>query len=38
MQTGSDGQGGTKLSFAGSLGSIDLKGVAAVPTTALHWS
>ena len=38
MQIGSDGHGGTAISFAGGAGVIDLKGVAAMPATAIRFS
>jgi hypothetical protein len=38
MQIGSDGQGGTQLSFGAGVGPIDLKGIATLPATAIHWN
>jgi endoglucanase len=38
MKTASDGDGGTMLTFGGAAGAIDLKGVASIPTSTIHWS
>ena len=38
MQIGSDGHGGTAISFGSGAGVIDLKGVATMPASAIHFS
>jgi hypothetical protein len=38
MKIGGDGQGGTAITFGGAVGTLDIKGVATVPTSAIHWS
>lgn len=38
MQSGADSNGGTMISFGGAAGMIDLKGVASLPTAAIHWA
>jgi endoglucanase len=37
MKMGSDGHGGTLITFTGATETVDLKGVAALPSTAIHW-
>jgi hypothetical protein len=38
MHVGSDGHGGTAISFGTGTGTIDLRNVASVPTAAIHFS
>jgi endoglucanase len=37
MKMGSDGHGGTLITFTGATETVDLKGVATLPSTAIHW-
>ena len=37
MKTIADGSGGTMLTFGSSAGSIDLRGLAALPSNAVRW-
>jgi hypothetical protein len=37
MKMGSDGHGGTLIALSGT-GAIDLRGVASLPATAIHWT